>query len=342
MLSTGKENTIGDRQVSSKPSERQSVSSSRQGHGEAFFYKVYGLTIQSELELPELVDVEPEEPEVRIRFGEFPERLDGLIAHWQGFMASPSAFILSVDGVARYHINDGRMITIAPELDAERSGSRRDIRLWLLGWAFGVLLHQRGSLPLHVSAVKAPNGVWAFTGGSGEGKSTVAGFLHQRFGHVLVTDDVAVVDLLSSGAVLFPGPRKLRLCVDALNYLGLNGTELKRDSSCTDKFQLDLNREKGQLAVTLDCLVQLETVDDGVTATMERLQGIEAFNVCRDAVYRPLVAACFRQPHETMETLANLCRKVPIYRLRRPRGFEVFEQSLEALSDLMNDFRSES
>lgn len=54
------------------------------------------------------------------------------------------------------------------------------------------LAHQ-GWLVLHASAVQLSDGVVLFIGGSGTGKSTIAGYFH-RSGHPVLSDDVVLVD----------------------------------------------------------------------------------------------------------------------------------------------------
>src|SRR5205085_11497996 len=82
----------------------------------------------------------------------------------------------------------GREIVVDPA-----EGVSGDVlRLYLLGPVLALALHQRGWLMLHASAVAMGQQAVAFLGGSGWGKSTMAGVLHQR-GHALVADDFVAV-----------------------------------------------------------------------------------------------------------------------------------------------------
>ncbi|NEX18412.1 MAG: hypothetical protein C1943_17865 [Halochromatium sp.] len=103
------------------------------------------------------------------------------------FQIAPGLYQFLIKDVARYRVQDGREILVDPLPDADPG----DVRLWLLGTALGALLHQRGLLPLHVSALALSGGAYAFCGDSGAGKSTLAAALHRR-GLALLTDDVGL------------------------------------------------------------------------------------------------------------------------------------------------------
>ena len=298
-------------------------------------YRVYGLVVESELEFPELLPARDEEPDMRVCFGKVPETVEDAIVKANWCQASKCEFLMDIEGVARYHVSDGRRITVELSPDSGKEVRASDIRLWLLGSAFGALLHQRGMLPLHVSAVKAPTGVWAFTGPSGEGKSTLAGFLHRRFGWGLVSDDVSVIDSGCSQAVVHPGPQKLKLWADALEHLDFPGCRKVRDLSNTEKFQLYLPGDGGYKPEPLHGLVLLESASAGATPSVERLKGTQAFSACMESIYRPYMDVWFKLPERRMSELVQLCQQVHIYRFIRPRSLEHMEQNLAPLLELL-------
>lgn len=305
-----------------------------------FFYHVYGLIVVSEIELPELVKAEPQQSDVQIRFGEVPETVPNPIARWYWCSASCSEFVFTIDGVARYRVSDGRLITVDRRLGVESSVPSADIRLWLLGSAFAALTHQRGLLPLHVSAIKAPTGVWAFAGESGEGKSTLAGFLHRRRGWGLVSDDVSVSDLSSAEPVIYPGPRKLKLWADALQHLEFAACKVVRDLSSTDKFQLYMSEDEVYEPEMLKGLIVLESGDDDEAPTIKRLTGMLAFKACLEAVYRPYMASWYKLPNQRVQELATICSRIEVYRFRRPRSLNNFEHNLGPVIDLIGSSES--
>ena len=95
--------------------------------------------------------------------------------------------------------------------DPAEGASARNVRLYLLGSAFGALLHQRGILPLHANAVALDGQVHAFLGHPGAGKATLAAAFHDR-GYRLLSDDVCAVRLDAQDRPwVEPGMPRLRL-----------------------------------------------------------------------------------------------------------------------------------
>lgn len=85
----------------------------------------------------------------------------------------------------------------------------------LLGSALALVLHQRGFVVLHASAVAIDGQAVAFLGNKGWGKSTTTAALHDR-GHPLIADDFLAVDLSSGERPdVAPGFPQLKLYADA-------------------------------------------------------------------------------------------------------------------------------
>ena len=103
-----------------------------------YCYKAYDLIFFSEMRIPELPEAEGD-PHVVIRLGRVPESLKNPKETARRFQASELEFLLKVDQVAQFYIKDGNEITIEPM----EGSSELDIRLFLLGSAFGALLQQR-------------------------------------------------------------------------------------------------------------------------------------------------------------------------------------------------------
>lgn len=309
----------------------------------AFSYRVYGLVVKSEIELPELPACARDTPhDLMIRAGDVPEQLDDVQHQSYWFQVNAQACLIGVPHVCRLHIRDGREIIFERLKRSDgHPAAAADLRLYLLGSGMGVALHQRGWLPLHVGAVRAGNRIWAFTGPSGAGKSTLAATLHLRCGLPLVSDDVMALRLHpAQPPQVFPGPRKLKLWQDAAEHLRCDPGVLVRDLSGTDKFQLYLGNDDGGQAnpdpEPLHALVLLESSADAGPASLERLSGAQAFDVCLTALYRPYMAYWYRSRQVVMANLLALCSHTRIYRFRRHWSLANMEQQLAPLLDAMH------
>jgi serine kinase of HPr protein (carbohydrate metabolism regulator) len=86
------------------------------------------------------------------------------------------------------------------------------------------LLHQRGCLVLHASAVLMNGGADVVSGETGAGKSTLLAALAAK-GFPVVSDDVTAVRALPGGGIeVIPGPQWIHLCEDAAARLSLQST----------------------------------------------------------------------------------------------------------------------
>lgn len=180
-----------------------------------FTYIAYGLGIHSAVELPELVPG-PAPPDVVVRVGAIPDSSRGQAANGSVLRATPDEVCLHWEEAGTILVRQGREITLDP-----RPGTDSDVlRLYLLGPALALLLHQRGLLVLHASAVALDGGAAAFLGYAGRGKSTTAATLHAR-GYPVLADDVVAVDLSTPEAPgALPGFPQLKLWPDAVTALG--------------------------------------------------------------------------------------------------------------------------
>jgi ABC-type multidrug transport system fused ATPase/permease subunit len=170
----------------------RAVSSHRKGGAAVrtahLLYSVYGLTLASDVELPELTESRGE-PDVFVFAAPSIERASAE-PRALAFDGGGLDVVLDYPRLARLAIRGGREIAVAAAASADPAA----IRALVLGPALGVLLHQRGVLALHASSVLLDRGVVAFLGRSGAGKSTMAAALHRR-GHALVADDITAARL---------------------------------------------------------------------------------------------------------------------------------------------------
>jgi len=188
-----------------------------------FAYTVYGLSIASDIELPELVlapqgvdssDVSDTAVHIGVDPIDFSDRAatDAETVAW----ARPDDVCVRYPGLAAYRVTDGRMIRVFVAEGADASL----VRLFLLGPALAVLLHQRKWLVLHASGVSVNGRAAVFVGSKGYGKSTLAAALLAR-GHRLIADDLVPVDFTDPGhPVVHPGFPQLKLAPATAEHLG--------------------------------------------------------------------------------------------------------------------------
>ncbi|EPC04228.1 hypothetical protein L861_02625 [Litchfieldella anticariensis FP35 = DSM 16096] len=299
-----------------------------------FHYRTYGLQLSSQLELPELAATpDCSEPDIDILTPEISEVMEDASPNGPWVQVAEERCQLLVEGVARYRIEQGRRILVdrrVPHAEG-RLPVAGDVRLYLLGAALGVLLHQRYYLPLHVSALQTPAGVWAFTGHSGAGKSTLGAWLHYTQGWPMVSDDVAVIKPEDEQPILYPGPARLKLWKDALAALDIDRHGLVRDLTRADKYHLMLRKGFQADPQPLRALVVLERAEEGEAACLEPVTGVAAFKVVMASLYRPELGKEFNGPARLLHESARLADRIGVYRFRRPWSLDEMDTSIEPL-----------
>lgn len=173
-------------------------------------YRAYGFAIRSDLAMPELEPDSAEAADVTIRLGSIARPMPEPPAGTR-FEFGPDAQYLAWLRVGRFLIRDARDIDVDPALDA----GEPLLRLPLLGPVMAVLLHFRGMLVLHASAIAIGGRSAVFLGDKQAGKSTTAAALVAA-GHRLIADDVVAIDSsVSDGPWIAPAFPQLKLERDA-------------------------------------------------------------------------------------------------------------------------------
>lgn len=285
----------------------------------AFRYRLFGLVIESDLRLPELTDQADDgqgPPDIRISIGDN--------------AGTEDAFLLDIPEVAQFFVAGGRSIAIG----AARGAEEREIRLFLLGSAMGVLLHQRGVLPLHANAVAIDGAAIAFTGHSGSGKSTLAAWFHDR-GYRVLADDVCVVRTHEGQAMAFPGLPRLRLWHDALEASGRDPQahvpSFRAKGDPRRKYDVTLGAE-GVMRDPLP-LRALFVLAQGPQLSVERLTGAESVEAISSNTYRGGLIGKVGDSAAHLEACVTIARQAQVYRLRRPFDRAAFEGQCLAILD---------
>lgn len=283
-------------------------------------YKAFGLNIESEIEIPEFVP-ENGEPDVFICLGEVPESIVNPLFAGVRFQASPGQFLLKVDNIASFYAEGGRTITIKPFLNAQEA----DIRLFLLGSAFGALVHQRGMLPMHGSSISICGKAYIFSGISGVGKSTLAAGLMNR-GYELLSDDISVVSVdETKHPIVFAGYPGVKLWADSLTKLGKDPENYQRVRTKLNKHHLHAQGQYHSEALLLGGVYILQTKNtDGIQ--MESLKGIEKFNALKNNTYRLNFIKGLGNTESHFNHISTLASHCPVKRIiRSSKTFSLHE-----------------
>ena len=282
-------------------------------------YRLFGLTVASEIPLPELRACDSDEPaDVTVRLGAVPETPPG-------FAMAGDAAVLSVEGAGRFCMRGGREMVVAPEPGV----APRNLRIYLLGSAFGAILHQRGLLPLHANALAIDGRAVAFCGRSGAGKSTLAAWFHDR-GFEMLADDVCVVAPDAVPPLARPGVPRLRLWREALDATGRDAGDYELSFEGRDKFDVPAAAGVALAALPLGAVYLLERAEQDEPG-IERLDAGAATAALMANSYRRAWVERLGRTADHFFACAALARRVPVFRARRGWGFDRFDAEAERL-----------
>jgi len=286
-------------------------------------YYAYGLRIRSCLALPGLGEAPQEtDPQnnavVTIRMDEIAPLPCEQRGMPQCRHATPESIAFYFKDVGRFLIRGGTDISVQPA-----PGVTEDVlRIYILGVCFGAVLHQRGFLVLHASAIALHGQVAVFMGHKGQGKSTMAAALHAH-GHSIVSDDVVPAQLTSEGnPQVYPGLPQLRLWPDAvIASLGIDPESLPLVHPDFEKRIPNTNHAApSDEPMPLAAVYVLGRAEE---ISIDPLRRQEAFVELVRYSYAARVLEGTKTSRQHFEQCADLARRVPVFRLSRPRDLSM-------------------
>ena len=271
-----------------------------------FYYKAYSFSMQSSFPIPELLpSIQSNTTDVVIKMAPIPGLEDCLQTTSRCIQVNPHQFLLNIDQVAHFLIEDGKSIIIEPY----EGVTDVEIRLYLLGSAFGVLMHQRGLLPVHGSAIIHQQKAILFCGRPGIGKSTLAaGFIKKGF--KILADDICVVTLdQRNDPMVHPGYPQMKLWTDSLRKLDYQIHPALTSRSKPKKYSLPLNLEFSHDPVGLAGIYIINKGTSGECKISEPLE-MNKVNLLSNHIYRQNYMKHMPvnlNPFQVLNRIANLC-----------------------------------
>jgi hypothetical protein len=289
-------------------------------------YRICGLTVASDLELHGAIRKYSASTsvDVSIRRGQIPASLTGVTEagpDWQ--LTGNDSFLFGVPGLARFLVAGGSEINVELEpgaLESDASG-------FVLGTAFGVLLHQRGSLVLHGSAVANNGRAIAICGESGAGKSTLAAALC-RDGCSFVTDDLCVIaQNENKRPVVLPDGRRLKLWKETIDKLDLAARQGEMVRQSFEKYYIEPFDTVSEPPI-LSAIFVLRDGHPSFAEGIERLALPDAMRTLECEMYRPALRAKIGLKSELIAHAAATLGHAKVFVLTRPRGFEHLDETV--------------
>lgn len=279
-----------------------------------YIYHAYGLIWRMSLACPELRPAAGNHPpDVMVHWGAVPPPPPATQAAGPLRQTTPGEARFGLPDVARLLVRGGNEIVIERKPNADE----QMIRLLLLGTGMALLLHQRGLLPLHASAVVAPAGAVLFMGHSGAGKSTLLNAFLRR-GYPMLAEDLAAVRLDADGrAWVEPGVAATKLWADSAAALGQSTVGLPRVRPELEKFIVPAADVLATEAAPLAAIYVLATHNQPTIALEER-RDARKFNALLDHTWQKLVVKRIGLHAAHFQRAVAVANQARIVRVLRP------------------------
>ncbi|HEY1607247.1 MAG TPA: hypothetical protein VGF77_16790 [Allosphingosinicella sp.] len=293
-----------------------------------FRYRACGLSIASDISLPGLLAGNVAAgTDLVVEAASLPDALtDDVVLRGPNWQRTREALLLRVPGVGRFRVLGAATIQYQPEDDQRPE----DLTAFLTGSMLGILLHLRGDVVIHASAVLVGDSAILFCGASGAGKSTLAAALGER-GYPMLSDDLSVLRPSTEGVLrVAPDGRCHKLWERSLGGLGLH--EQRGDGV---RHQINKYYVPPRIAATepapIAALYELQEqrVDDAFG--LEPLSLPDAGHVIRANAFRARMMWRLGQKHEYFRCAAQIGRQGRMATLRRPFDFARLGSVLDLL-----------
>jgi hypothetical protein len=296
--------------------------------GSIYSYRITGLHVSSELELPGAIPetLQAKTVDINIRRAPVPCTLEGASTSGPNWEIADRRFLLRVPGLARFLIAYGQDIAVELEPDANES----DVTGWVLGTSFGLLLHQRGALALHGAAVASDGRAIAICGPSGIGKSTLAAALCRQ-GCSFATDDICVIGLNGEREPIVQSDgRQLKLWHESIAKLDLGERRGEAVRDTFDKYYIEPFDSIAE-PPKLSAIYVLRETRPPMQPGIESLALPDAMRMLEYEAYRPGFRAKMGSKPDLLEQGAAVFSHAKAFLLIRPRGFEHLPETVETL-----------
>ncbi|ASZ16761.1 aldolase [Bacillus cereus] len=280
-------------------------------------YKVFGLRVLSEIQLPELprINEQEETMEVIIRTADLFQKWSEFTNTEQNFVVDKNVVMIRIPDTAIFSIQEGKQIIVSPMGNT----CEDKIRLYILGICMGALLMQRGILPLHGSAINIDGKVYAILGNSGAGKSTLAAAFLSK-GYTLLSDDVIAVTVSADKTpIVIPSYPQQKLWAESLNAFGMGTASYNPLFERETKYAVPVQSHFFSEPLPLAGVIELKKTEDE-NVELIRMEGLERLRTLFFHTFRKFLVTQLKLTEWHFTTSTSVINKVDMFHLKRPNN----------------------
>ena len=291
-------------------------------------YKIFGLTIQSDLELANLEQyLFTTLPDIDIKFGSIQDKIPNGARIGQYSQISNETYLLDIPDIVKFCVHVGTLVIIEKK---NNTTSNYMLQAYLFGMIFTNILQYRGYLVLHGSAVKIGDKAIIFSGKSGAGKSTLAAAFMQR-GYIMLTDDLVVLSANNNGTLsLIPGPPKFKLLQDAIDKLGVSSTDITKIEHKVDKYEIPVIRDDHVENVQVGAFYELNSHTNN-NIQIQKSNGINKLELLSGNTFCYDMLKPMGKLSEHFKLCAILGKQINVFKVHRPSNTYAINELVDSI-----------
>lgn len=299
------------------------------------YYRAYGLHVETELVLDELVEISPSSDEridLRISYGKMPVSIIEAIQNEQRSQYTQEEIWFHVKKIGTFRILCGNEIIIemSEEVEEER------VHQFIYGRCFAFTLLQRNILTLHSSTIQIGDEAIVLVGESGVGKSTLSShFLLD--GHGFVCDDVSRIEKINQNHYVIPAFPVQRLHENVMKCHGNRFESYKKIDYELGKVIHFISHHEifSSHPVSLRAIFELTVDETATSASIEMIKGKDKLQT----VYQHIFGSAARYKAGLNASYFKKCieltKDIPLYRIKRPVEGDTAKEQKELIYQLL-------
>ena len=298
-----------------------------------FYYRVYGLNIESEICIPEFTIIENPQAvniDTKIYYKNAGQEIKEAIKNGKRTNFTYNDMWFNVENVAIYHAYDGDKI----EVELYENADPYMVNMYILGTVLGLSILQKNMVAIHGGAIVINNKGCVFTGDKGAGKSTLTTALRKK-GYGFIADDVASINL-DGNTSIYPGFAYQKLCEDTMEKLGYDKKEfIPFDAGEHIKYIVPAHDKFVDNEVNFDTLFEI-SVGEVDKVQIEELSGSEKLqNIIRNIFNVYALYYSGGIPPTIFKKCMDIGKSIRCFRIIRPKDKFTVDEQISLIEDIL-------
>lgn len=299
-----------------------------------YLYRVYGMTIESNIEIEEFIKADKLDDEERVIINQCQIKIDIKDKVKKGIYGRSieNEIWFNIKNVAIYQILDGNTINFEIYENADID----QVKIYLTCSCLGFIMIQREKLSIHGGAIIVNGKSIIITGERGAGKSTITTAFRLR-GFKFLSDDVSALSDSIPIKVQHGFPYE-KLCTDAMENFNYDKNEYKSFMGDTKmKYMVSAIEHFSLNDVPIVCIIELECKNvENVQLT--EVRGIDKLNCIIKSIYRGEYLDIIQGISSNyMNKCIRLSKNIRYYKITRPENKFTVHKQMELIEKIIGE-----